>query len=137
MGATLPAVPRASRRLLTSAATLACVALKLSGSVHYVLVQHTRCEEHGELSHATGHAQAHTATLEAPAHTVSFAEDHTPDDADHEHCLVTNRHRASASVRPVAVLEASVAPRDPWHRIPIAPRPISALRQAPKTSPPA
>lgn len=132
---------RAPAALRRAAALSALAALLLQGTSggHMLLVEHTRCAEHGELVHdALGHR--HDAGLHVAADAPAFesAGDDAPDSA-HEHCAPIADRRDAI----VAVVSAEVAPSSPMP----PPRVLSTetvavpgesrFRVAPKNSPPA
>jgi len=73
---------------------LFAVILQGSTGGHMLLVEHTRCAEHGELIH--GAAPDHDAT-ESPATANTGTVDQAPDDGPsggaHEHCTLTSDRR--------------------------------------------
>jgi len=124
-----------------SCVLLAVIGMFLQGSEggHMLLVEHTRCAEHGDLVHA-GDAHGHgvEAALVAETRTIEGAPDPSGDSA-HEHCNhASEQRRAVAGVPPShlrARYELAPAVRAPI----VVALPIRAplFRTAPKTSPPA
>lgn len=119
-------------------ATLALLALMLQGSSggHMLLVEHTKCAEHGELVH-DGHAHR----VDAPSRTDRSWQNHsTPQtEASHEHCsLATDRRHAVPAIvgaGMTGLLEIAATSRfdvevASWGDFP-------RFRLAPKNSPPA
>jgi hypothetical protein len=117
------------------------LALFLQGSNggHMLLVEHSRCAEHGELVH-TGEAHHHDAS--AHVETGGPAFENVSDDASeaaHEHCaLMADRRDALAAVVEAQVsscrIEAAEGVRPPE---PFALVADKRFRVAPKNSPPA
>lgn len=104
-----------------------------------LLVEHTRCAEHGELVH-TGDAHGHEPGEQAtgkPAGVHRRSEDRSAE--AHEHCaLSTDRRDALASADGARV--SPVPSRDASERLLLAPLHADEsgrFRVAPKTSPPA
>jgi hypothetical protein len=104
-----------------------------------LLVEHTRCAEHGELVHA-GDAHGHELgeqTTGKPAGVHGRSEDRAGE--AHEHCaLSAERRDALASADAARV--SSVPPGDPSERplrAPLHADESGRFRVAPKTSPPA
>jgi hypothetical protein len=116
---------------------LLCLGAQLSTALHALLVEHTRCAEHGEWVHVEReHADGHVAARGDPAPDGPvFSAPHAADD----HCLVCS------DVRKLAVLTASSPGlRAPTLHAEAAPngkrwsvRSASIYSFAPKTSPPA
>ena len=117
---------------------LFALVLQGSGGGHMLLVEHSRCAEHGELVHG----DAHQREAGPDQQTVSALLDGSPDsgsDEAHEHCSVlTDRRDAVVSIvtagAGIRVAEAQGELR--LHDVDIAPS-TSRLQLAPKTSPPA
>ena len=119
----------------------ALLALFLQGSSggHMLLVEHSRCAEHGELVHAEK-AHDHQASEHVETHRVAFesGSDESSDEA-HEHCALSVDRRDAL----LSIVEAQIAPS----RIelsasasPDAALPFVATKRfriAPKNSPPA
>jgi hypothetical protein len=122
-------------------ALAALLGLFLQGSTggHMLLVEHTRCAEHGELVHG-GEAHDHAGSAHAETKTAALHD--ASDDADaqaHEHCaLAVDRQDAI-----VAIGEAQARPSLDPTRQDVASADIFILadaerfRVAPKNSPPA
>ena len=122
-------------------ALAALLALVLQGSSggHMLLVEHTRCAEHGELVHGDD-PHHHESSAHAKTADITL-EDRGEQDADaaHEHCALTADRRdavvalnsaqvlafALDTIEPAPAVEAQVVPEQARFRI------------APKTSPPA
>ena len=120
-------------------AGLLAVFLQGSSGGHMLLVEHTRCAEHGELVHA-GEAHHHDASahVETTAPAFESVSDEASD-AAHEHCALTaDRRDAPAAIVEARVLPClivgseSARPAEPF-AVPTAKR----FRVAPKNSPPA
>jgi len=122
-------------------ALLGLLALFLQGSTggHMLLVEHSRCAEHGELVHGgEPHPHSVTRALQLPSPAVWGTPDAGSKDA-HEHCSVSANRRD--------VLDAIVDAGAPEHRYeapqalsahdPVIVAPTPRFRVAPKTSPPA
>jgi hypothetical protein len=125
--------------MIRSACALAVLALGLlqgSSGGHMLLVEHTRCAEHGEWIHGGGHDR--TAGEPVQSDPVSFEHRRTSEEA-HEHCAMSAERRDAAS----RVADASfVALLDGTpYRLLIEPTAFVSsadrFRVAPKTSPPA
>ncbi len=119
----------------------ALLGLLFQGSTggHMLLVEHTRCAEHGELVH-NGEAHHHVGTEHAEPHSpgLESAPDHAGDEA-HEHCALTADRRDALDVVDDCHLLARVA-RAPNDLAPSQTRVSPAgdlFRVAPKNSPPA
>lgn len=123
-------VARGAMALALAAAT------QLGGSLHYVLVEHVRCAEHGELTHGSDADAFAPRDEPRPVDAIEGTTARDPDGA-HEHCLVAVERRkatlAAAALTPIdaptllathLLAAAESAPRPP-------------LDAAPKTSPPA
>jgi hypothetical protein len=121
---------------LTLLLGLLCMVSQLSGELHWALVEHQRCADHGEWIHEGDHHHAGSEEAAAPAPLSVTSPD---DDAhDHDHCQVlTDRRELGLAPSATTPLEAPAA-----HAVTGLERatPVvaaSALyRLAPKTSPP-
>ena len=113
--------------------------LQGSNGGHMLVVEHSRCAEHGELVHG-GDAHPHVAA--AHTHGDSAAVHGTPDDGSneaHEHCaLSVDRRDAPLSIvaRVVSTRSVPAAPDLAVVDAVVVARTV-LLRLAPKTSPPA
>lgn len=131
--------------------SLACLSGQMSRVVHFSVVQHATCSEHGDLIHVghtatetdSGHLSDHASTgshavsLAPVGLTVVGAEVHGH---DHEHCPLAAAPKSpaqSASGSAVAMAHAAPARAGPVVRDPVAVVALDPLRAAPKTSPPA
>ncbi|MDH3202524.1 MAG: hypothetical protein OEM15_16660 [Myxococcales bacterium] len=137
MAGTRPTAPR-SLVIRRACATLGLLALILQGSSggHMLLVEHTKCAEHGELVHD---AHGHPANLANDPGPSLLGTSNAQTEASHDHCsLATERRDAVTSIVGASVtgmltiiapddVEIEVTPSDS------APR----FRLAPKNSPPA
>ena len=119
----------------------ALFALFLQGSSggHMLLVEHTRCAEHGELVHQ-GVAHEHAAHAHTDRHTAAFesASDEGSDGA-HEHCALTaDRRDALGTVAESPVLtRVDATMEDVAFARTIFTSGASRIHVAPKNSPPA
>ena len=113
--------------------------LQGSNGGHMLLVEHSRCAEHGELVHSEG---AHPRVAAAHTHGDSAAVHGTPDDGSdeaHEHCaLSVDRRDAPLSIVAWMVSTRST-PAAPDLAVgdAVAVARTVLLGLAPKTSPPA
>lgn len=121
---------------LTLLVGLFCAYSQVSTTLHWVLVQHVRCAEHGDWVHGEEHG--HVAAAGAATASASFvAVDGESHEHDHCHFLVDPRElalRPSAQVglrpEPAGAVRASV-------RLAEAGAGSALYELAPKTSPPA
>ncbi|MGB3050266.1 MAG: hypothetical protein WBB42_04675 [Polyangiales bacterium] len=118
----------------------ALLALLLQGSSggHMLLVEHSRCAEHGELVHGGAHQHEAGADRQAESLLLQGAPDSGPDEA-HGHCPgLSDRRDALVSIGAVrAGIRVPAAQAElRLLRADIAPSTFR-LRLAPKTSPPA
>lgn len=118
---------------------LFAVLLQGSNGGHMLLVEHTRCAEHGDLVHG-GESHGHAGASHAESDLVALeGVSDEPSEAAHEHCSLTAEPRDAE----VLVSEAQVASRiSDATAIEVAPdRFVSVeaarFRLAPKNSPPA
>jgi hypothetical protein len=124
-------------------ATLALVCFQLTGPLHYALVEHGVCVEHGEAvhvqtPHADGHGgadHAHAAAAELEGDAVRGGDDGAH--GAHEHCALAGRERdplaltsAAIDVGPAFAVLVPSAASTSIHVV------VRALDAAPKTSPP-
>jgi hypothetical protein len=138
-------VSSAPRVISALVAVVLQLSATLGGAIHFALVRHERCPEHGELIHGSWHA---APAVSAGALRLEPLDDGPPrvfgahsDDAQdsHDACALfgLTRQRWAAPGTASAVTRAVPAPAPAIH----APRPapiaqLAALRLAPKTSPP-
>ena len=117
-----------------------CLVAQLSTALHFVLVAHVVCPEHGGWSHADAHEpHAQQAAPVGEAGRAQLVEDHGSAEHEHEHCAVVTERRALVAVvsqsavvvLPAAALDAS---SDPGTADRVSAR--RAYVVAPKTSPP-
>lgn len=132
------------QRLQLLIAAICLVAQGLAAG-HHVLVEHTRCAEHGEMVHASEHAAhatsgaehsaARSQALVSDVDAMSSAEGAHVD--DHEHCVATSDRRKALLCVP-AIVEAApvIALRVTVDVVQQAPRSQARYWIAPKTSPP-
>ena len=126
------------RRVCALAALLALFLQGSSGG-HMLLVEHTRCAEHGDLVHG-GDGHGHDASTHVETDGLAFERaPEGPSDDAHEHCaLSVDRRDANLSI-----VEARVAPsrieRSPNAMPDETPALVTTKRFhiAPKNSPPA
>ena len=120
-------------------AALLALFLQGSGGGHMLLVEHTRCAEHGELVHEGG-AHHHGAPERAETNSVAFRS--SPADGSeeaHEHCALAADRRDAL----VAIVEAQVsaylieARQSVTPAYAFVPADAERFRIAPKSSPPA
>jgi len=109
---------------------------QLGSSLHFAVISHEICDEHGELVHAGEHASAHQSARDHQATSVSEgASAHA-----HEHCSHFGRPEDKAILAsPPAVEIVSPAAREvAWqpHRDSVVVAQSTRLLAAPKTSPP-
>ena len=133
---------RSSAMIRSSCTLLAVVGLFLQGSHggHMLLVEHTRCDVHGELVHGGGEAHhtpaASNTTTDFPA--FERAPDHR-DGCTHEHCSHASERRNAVAEAPstlqVAQRSVELVASTPSACALDARTPL--YRTAPKTSPPA
>lgn len=118
-----------------------CLVTQLSALMHFLLVEHARCAEHGEWTH--GHAQH--AERETDSHGGRLAPSSqlcvpagSSEEHDHDHCLVASEKREAIATTPTLLSgtsagEDSAAVADVSHELVLVAR-VYAF--APKTSPP-
>jgi hypothetical protein len=135
MKSALNGLCRASARLGASALVAVLLCAQLGGALHFAVVQHVSCAEHGELVEIGADADARAARV--ATHETVRADDTTIH--GHDHCAVSAiRREPIHSVAPLAlaarlpnaaITDASIARHEP-------PRAIAILDLAPKSSPP-
>ena len=126
------------RRAFAFAAVVGLLLQGTSGG-HMLLVEHTRCAEHGELVH-TEDVHHHAESEVAPVAVLAFDDaGKAPSEAAHEHCNHSAEHRDAAnSIADAAALDFAPV-RDVVAR-PDAPQGVASApvyHDAPKNSPPA
>jgi hypothetical protein len=134
-------IARTSAMIRRSCALLAVVGLFLQGSHggHMLLVEHTRCAEHGELIHG-GESHGHLVQGGDASADISFEQAPDPsDDEAHEHCgHASERRDAVANVAQSVVVarsdRAAAVPDCIADHVSTRPR---LYQTAPKNSPPA
>jgi len=111
---------------------------QVSSTLHWVMVQHARCADHGEWVHVgEGHDahEAEHATQASPGVAAADGEIH-----DHDHCHFLVDPRTFAAVPPPKVV---LSPPGEWlgpgltRRSDAAGGQLALYELAPKTSPPA
>lgn len=117
------------------------IALLLQGSEggHMLLVEHTRCAEHGELVHASDGHEHGSVDEAAAAHAAFVSATEPGDEAGHGHCShVSERRDAATDVpSPDVVALPSVHPIPALREASAFPTLARLYRTAPKNSPPA
>ncbi len=118
-----------------------CLSAQSLAVGHHVLVEHTRCEEHGEMVHAdhdahhVDHVAEHAAS-DATHDVLSNAEGEAHVD-DHDHCIANSDRRKALLLVPALLEAAAVAVLDDVAPPALhTPRFASVYWVAPKTSPP-
>jgi hypothetical protein len=113
------------------------IAASVGGYLHFALVQHVTCPEHGELIHADATASGVTAHRHADG--VPSVEERSPSDDTHDQCSIVASLRSPCITKANAPTlagpgiggEQSVRSRKRVHPL------IAVWQLAPKTSPPA
>ena len=125
------------RRCLAATVAALTLAGQLSSFVHFVVVRHMVCPEHGELVELEHTAPAATQANSPDRNVYRTSGDEHPGHG-HDHCLMTAQLRQRATLtqgEPVHVAGPELARLAP---APGAPRAaVALLRLAPKHSPPA
>jgi hypothetical protein len=125
---------RALVALLTTCAAWLVALSQGAAMLHFALVSHEICADHGEAVHAG--AASHSASAVASGPAAHAADDH----AEHDHCPLLGRRteQADASGAPTATLSTlAAAPLAPAAAATeIAPSRAELLLTAPKQSPP-
>lgn len=102
--------PHWLRQLLTVVAWV-CLGTQLSALTHFLIVEHVRCAEHGDLIHAdeqhNGGVEEGSAQLGAPTSTERFTPAGEGDGHDHDHCLVSSERRESSVLAPTLSIPTS------------------------------
>jgi hypothetical protein len=114
-----------------------CLVAQLSDAAHMLLVEHVRCAEHGELTHAPeSHARLQGETHRAGGPIVTPGAALADD--EHDHCLICSDRRKLALVLPaVPVVHAPGAGQAVARPGYVAWIPAQRTYSfAPKTSPP-
>jgi len=126
-------------RRVCALAGLLMVLLQGSSGGHMLLVEHSRCAEHGELVHAgESHHHEGVSRVETQGPTYQNAPDYAADET-HDHCaLAADRHDALG-----AVSDAQISPFEAGAQWQLrfadrfVPVDTQRFRVAPKNSPPA
>lgn len=138
--------PKASSVSLSSAATrwlaalLALIVLvgPLSSALHFLIVRHGVCPEHGELTHLG--PDGRTVHPRLPAESAAFeAPQSAPAPHSDEHCaLAALPPSPSAPLEPASFVEPARVAQPPRksEALDTAHRQVPALALAPKASPP-
>jgi hypothetical protein len=121
---------------LTLLVGIFCAFSQVSGALHWVLVEHARCAQHGEWVHVGEGDHAHSDAAATPASVSVQAAG--SDEHGHDHCdfLPTPREltlvrSAQSSLPAPRVIDSSGDVRCSDSKAP-----ISLYELAPKTSPP-
>ncbi|HEX5100808.1 MAG TPA: hypothetical protein VFV94_14960 [Polyangiaceae bacterium] len=129
---------RPSRVLLGLAVVLAAwvvVLAQLASTLHFALISHEICAQHGELLHRASGLVAHPSHHEPGAAALPAGID-----AEHDHCpLLGRRHdQATALASPRLELAPPLATLDAARRegLTLTPSRARLLLSAPKQSPP-
>jgi hypothetical protein len=128
------------RRQLVARLTLLvgifCAFSQVSGALHWVLIEHARCAEHGEWVHAGEGDHAHSDASTAPA-SVSVQAGGT-DEHGHDHCdfLRAPRELTLVSSAPTSLPAPQIMRSSGGVRGSDSKAPIARYELAPKTSPP-
>jgi hypothetical protein len=122
---------------LTLLVGIFCVFSQVSGALHWVLVEHARCAEHGEWAHVGEGEHAHSDAPTAPA-SVSVQAGGT-DEHGHDHCdfLRTPRELTLAPSARALLPVPRVVGSSGQVRCSDSKATIARYELAPKTSPPA
>jgi hypothetical protein len=122
---------------LTLLVGIFCAFSQVSGALHWVLVEHARCAEHGEWVHVGEGEQAHSDAATAPA-SVSVEAEGT-DEHGHDHCdfLRTPRELTLAPSARASLPVPRVVGSSGQVRCSDSKATIARYELAPKTSPPA
>jgi hypothetical protein len=136
---------RRSARLTAALALGLSALLQVSGPLHYVLVEHRVCAEHGEATHGEaghhdhGHAVVGDTEIGRPIGAAGLAvgRSDAAEHPSHDHCLLASRPRDAAAAQGAPVAAGRVAPTmAPSRPAPGRAHRAPALQLAPKTSPP-
>jgi hypothetical protein len=119
-------------------AAFALLGAQALSTLHYVLVPHHLCAEHGVLEDGGG-ARAKDGTGEPGGHTATAQASEPGDQDDHEACSVATRHEQGVllqrpAVQHVALTDASLVGVTPGVSLDLTR--AALLSRAPKTSPP-
>jgi hypothetical protein len=131
-------VRHAVRDALVVIAAFALLGAQALSTLHYVLVPHHLCAEHGVLE--DGGARAKASLDKAAPTTDSIAANASDDQDDHEACSLATRHEHGVLLeRPALQLAPSTVGALVSSSSGVALKPTRAalLSSAPKTSPPA
>ncbi len=134
---TLPSVlgPRFALGVLSALVAWLVVLSHLATTLHFALISHEICADHGELVHASAER-----TTSAPSHARGAVALPGSAHEAHDHCPVLGRRHEQLAVlaSPAAVVAPAVAVEAPQQRQGVALKPSRAalLLAAPKQSPP-
>ena len=131
-------VRQAIRDAFLVLAALALLGAQALSTLHYVLVPHHLCAEHGVLEDG-GSARAKDGAGEPTGHTATAQASEPGDQDDHEACSVATRHEHGVllqrpAVQHVVPTGASLVGVTPGVSIELTR--AALLSRAPKTSPP-
>lgn len=140
----MQAAPRPRQRFAVATGGLAAlvatcaawlVAISHAAAIlHFALISHQICVDHGEVMHAD--ASVHAAAMNASEPTAQAASDH----AGHDHCPLLGRrldHQAALDAPQATLAAPPLAPRLlPPTPVDSAPSRAELLLAAPKQSPP-
>jgi len=128
------------RMIRGSCVLTALLVLVLQGASggHMLLVEHSRCAEHGELVHGEAHQHDAVQDRQAESAALRGSPDASSDEA-HDHCSVlTDRRDAFVSIADAGDgIQASESQAELRHFDADIATSTSRLQLAPKTSPPA
>jgi hypothetical protein len=134
--------PSAQLRLTTWLGLLLVLNATIGASLHFAVVQHAVCAEHGETVHVDSEAMADALEEARHGHRHAGIDDGLPGGADgsHEHCaaiMVTREDIVISDVSGASItLDVLPAPRLEVRTDVTSPRGPPLLLLAPKTSPP-
>lgn len=129
-------------RHVLAAVAWVCLGTQLSALTHFLVVEHVRCAEHGDLIHAHEQhevdADEEIAHLGAPPLQQCFTPSGEADDHDHDHCLISSERREPSVLASTPSILASTSTytailSQSFSELVLASR-VYAF--APKTSPP-
>ena len=111
------------------------VVAHLAGTLHFALISHEICADHGELVHRASASGAEHHHARGPVATPSGADD------EHDHCPVAGRRHDQLAVGEAPVVQVAEAPVALAPSVStgalVVPSRAALLLAAPKQSPPA